>query len=100
MLLFVDNAASPSHLKLKNVELVFFPPNMTSQCQSLDQGIIQRFKKLYHRKLLRKAVSSLNADRDDSRQFINVLDVIDWVSSVTKNVQFEIVKKMFFTVQL
>lgn len=62
--------------KMKNVELVFFPPNMTSQCQPLDQGIIQQFKKLHHIQLLRKVV----ADLDDSKQSINVLHAIYWVS--------------------
>ncbi|XP_025416874.1 tigger transposable element-derived protein 6-like [Sipha flava] len=37
VLLFVENAAPHPHLKLQNVELVFFPPNMTSHCQPLDQ---------------------------------------------------------------
>ncbi|XP_025413818.1 tigger transposable element-derived protein 6-like, partial [Sipha flava] len=38
-LLFLDNAAPHPHLKMKNIEIVFFPPNMTSHCQPLDQGV-------------------------------------------------------------
>lgn len=45
VLLSVDNAAPHPHLKLQNVEQVFFP-KMTSHCQPFDQGIIQKFKKL------------------------------------------------------
>ena len=42
VLLFLDNApAYPSQLKLKNVKVVFFPPNTTASSQPLDQGIIQ-----------------------------------------------------------
>ncbi|XP_008189021.1 tigger transposable element-derived protein 4-like [Acyrthosiphon pisum] len=76
VLLFVDNAAPHPHLKLKNVELVFFPPNMTSHCQPLDQGIIQQFKKLYRKQLLQKAVADLDAGESSA---INVLDAVHQV---------------------
>jgi hypothetical protein len=66
---------------MKNIELVFFPPNMTSHCQPLDQGVIHQFRKLYRTQLL--------------RQPINVLEAIYWVSSSTKNIQPETVKKCF-----
>jgi len=92
VLLFLDNAAPHPHLKMKNIDLVFFPPNMTSHCQPLDQGVIHKFKKLYRTKLLRKAVADLDAN---SSQPINVLDAIYWVSSSSKNIQPETVKKCF-----
>lgn len=41
VLLFLDNAASHPQLVLCNVKLVFLPPNTTSECQPLDQGIIK-----------------------------------------------------------
>lgn len=43
VLLFLDNATSHPNIALKNVKLLFFPPNMTSVCQPLDQGIIKNF---------------------------------------------------------
>jgi hypothetical protein len=92
VLLFLDNAAPHPHLKMKNIELEFFSPNMTSHCQPLDQGVIPQFKKLYCTQLLRKAVADLNTN---SSQPINVLDAIYWVSSFTKNIQPETVKKWF-----
>ncbi|KAL4104528.1 hypothetical protein QTP88_019823 [Uroleucon formosanum] len=92
VLLFLDNAAPHPHLKMKNIELVFFPPNMTSHCQPLDQGVIHQFKKLYRTQLLRKAVTDSDAN---SSQPINVLDAIYWVSSSSKNIQPETVKKCF-----
>ena len=87
VLLFVDNAAPHPHLKLKNVELIFFPPNMI---QPLDQGIIQQFKKLYRRKLLQKAIAS-----DEARSAITVLDAVYWTAAAYKEVKPETVKKCF-----
>ncbi|KAL4141823.1 hypothetical protein QTP88_004380 [Uroleucon formosanum] len=92
VLLFVDNAASHPHLKLQNVELVFFPPNMTSHCQPLDPGIIQQFKKLYRKQLLQKAVADLDAGESSA---INVLDAVYWVASAQAQIKPETVKKCF-----
>ncbi|KAI8497677.1 hypothetical protein Bbelb_243290 [Branchiostoma belcheri] len=41
ILLFADNAPSHPDIRLKNVELKFFPTNTTSKLQPMDQGIIQ-----------------------------------------------------------
>lgn len=40
VLLFLDNATSHPKIQLENVRIVFLPPNTTSHCQPLDQGII------------------------------------------------------------
>ena len=40
ILLFIDNAPSHPDLKLSNIQLKYFPPNMTADIQFLDQGII------------------------------------------------------------
>ncbi|KAL4119410.1 hypothetical protein QTP88_012219 [Uroleucon formosanum] len=85
----LDNVAPHPHLKMKNIKLVFFPPNMTSYCQPLDQGVIHQFKKLYRTQLVRKSVADLDAN---SSQPINVLDAIYWVSSSTKNIQPKVPK--------
>lgn len=58
ILLFVDNAGShPRELNLKNVKIIFLPPNTTSVCQPLDQGIIHNFK-VYYRDLVLKHILS------------------------------------------
>lgn len=34
---------------LQNTDVIFLPPNATSICQPLDQGIIRPWKAYYHR---------------------------------------------------
>jgi hypothetical protein len=48
----VSKSRGFSTLKLRNMTLVFLPPNVTSIVQPLDQGIIASFKIQYKRKLL------------------------------------------------
>ena len=40
----VDKSCGLSTLELRNMTFVFFPPNVTSVVQPLDQGIIASFK--------------------------------------------------------
>ncbi|XP_008181899.1 tigger transposable element-derived protein 6-like [Acyrthosiphon pisum] len=48
IILFLDNASSHTDtLILKNIKLIFLPPNTTSICQPLDHGIIKNFKVHY-----------------------------------------------------
>lgn len=54
ILLFLDNAGShPKDVRLNNIKILFLPPNCTSACQPLDQGIIKNFK-TYYRSLILK----------------------------------------------
>ena len=41
ILLFIDNEHSHPDLKLSNIQLKYFPPNMTAVIQPYDQGIIK-----------------------------------------------------------
>ncbi|CAG0902620.1 unnamed protein product [Darwinula stevensoni] len=49
ILLFIDQC--PAHplgiIKLRNMEVVCFPANSTSQLQPLDQGVIAKLKQKY-----------------------------------------------------
>jgi hypothetical protein len=49
ILLFADNCAthSPDTFSLRNVKVVFYPPNCTSIIQPLDLGLIKCFKQVY-----------------------------------------------------
>jgi hypothetical protein len=61
ILLFVDNATShPKDLKLKNIKIVFLPPNTTSICQPLDQGIIKNFKTWYRALILKHILARMD----------------------------------------
>ena len=44
VLLFVDNCSAHPKIQLKNLRLVFFPPNVTSRCQPMDMGVIHSLK--------------------------------------------------------
>lgn len=61
VLLTLDNCSAHkiSSLQLTNVKIKFFPSNMTSRLQPLDQGIIAVVKKNYRKYLLRHAIHSL-----------------------------------------
>lgn len=57
ILLFIDNCtAHPSELSecFENVKVMFFPSNLTSKCQPIDQGVIHSFKSFYKNGLSKK----------------------------------------------
>lgn len=77
VLLFIDNcAAHPPDLKskLKSIELQYFPPNMTSKLQPLDQGVIANLKCNYRRRILRKTLDTFGETGEIPK--LNLLDCI------------------------
>ncbi|GAB6028381.1 hypothetical protein CHUAL_002548 [Chamberlinius hualienensis] len=61
IVLLLDNCpAHPPKANLKNIRLVFLPPNTTSVSQPLNQGIIQNFKFKYRDALLRTIIGKLD----------------------------------------
>jgi hypothetical protein len=80
--MIIDNCpAHPPDLqrKLKSIELKFFPPNMTSKLQPLDQGIIENFKCHYRHRILSKTIKDLEKNGS-----IPKLALIDAIQEVTK----------------
>ena len=68
ILMIVDNCpAHPDVSGLKNIKVVFLPPNTTSQLQPMDQGVIRSLKAHYRSKLLNKMIAAI-----DSNQSFNV----------------------------
>ena len=103
VLLFLDNATShPADILLKNVQLKFFPPNTTSKCQPLDQGIIQNFKVWYHWLVTTRILAEIEkiSSADKLTKKITVLDAVMWihtaVSEITSACVFNCFKKAGF----
>ena len=62
VLLFIDNCAAHPQIKdLRAVKLVFLPPipNTTSVLQPCDQGIIQKLKTIYLKRILRRLLADI-----------------------------------------
>ncbi|GBN09441.1 hypothetical protein AVEN_274619-1 [Araneus ventricosus] len=94
----MDNATShPDDLKLKNINLVFLPPNPTSMLQPLDQGIIRSFKVGYRKLLLRHVLSQISSCKSSKKlaKSVSVLDAISWITSALKKVELGCVLKCF-----
>lgn len=77
VLLTIDNCPAHPQIghKLKAINLSFFPPNMTSKLQPLDQGIIKSFKFHYRRRILEKVLDSF-----ESNSCIPKIDILDCVN--------------------
>lgn len=76
VLLFIDNCpAHPKHLevRLSHIKIAYFPPNMTSVLQPMDQGIIKNLKQHYRKRILMKVLA--NMDRDIPTT-VTILDAI------------------------
>ncbi|CAI6352429.1 unnamed protein product [Macrosiphum euphorbiae] len=97
IILFLDNATSHPDLKLQNINLVFLPPNTTSHCQPLDQGIIQNFKVIYRQMILRRILSQIDVvkDADELPKSITVLDALMWIKQSVKKITGSCVTKCF-----
>ena len=61
ILLFIDNcSAHPTDLSFTNIKIIFFPPNMTSVLQPMDQGVIKTFKHYYRREVILRILAGIN----------------------------------------
>ncbi|GBM46216.1 hypothetical protein AVEN_270222-1 [Araneus ventricosus] len=86
----MDNATShPDDFKLKNISLVFLPPNIASMLQPLDQGIIRSFKVGYRKLLLRHVLSQISSCKssEELAKSLSILDAISWTMSAFKKVE-------------
>ena len=77
VLLFIDNCAAHflDTSSLKNVKVVFYPPNCTSVVQPLHSGIIKNFKQAYRKQLVQRAVCLMDAE-GEAKLKIDVLQAI------------------------
>lgn len=81
IVLFMDQCpAHPVNLELRNIKLIFFPANCTSQLQPLDLGIIHAFKTNYRRILVRKLLTFIDCGRDPKTFKVSVLDALHFIA--------------------
>ena len=84
ILFFLDNAAShPRELNLTNIKILFLPPNTTSVCQPLDQGIIKNFKTFY-RLLIMKHILAHMDKADSAQDLAKSIDQLDAIYFMKK----------------
>ena len=98
ILLFLDNAAShPKDIILKNIKIVFLPPNTTSVCQPLDQGVIKNFKVHYRTAIIQNLLPGIefNNSAKTLKGTINVLDALYFIKKSWEKVTAETIKNCF-----
>lgn len=77
------------------MKVLFFPPNVTSLFQPMDQGIIMTTKLFYQHCLINELLSA-QKDRVTLIQFLKTVylyKVIDWLSAAWNKVRSDIVSK-------
>ena len=86
-------------LLLKNIKLVFLPPNTTSITQPMDQGVIQALKLKFRKKQLRNILQNLETNKEmtgpELLKATNVLQAIYWVDQSWRDVQSSTITKCF-----
>jgi len=97
IVLFLDNATSHVNLNLQNIKLIFFPPNVTSTCQPMDQGVIQNFKVKYRQLALRHLIANSDKNKpvQDLSKCIDVLKAVTWIKKAWKDVSPSTIKNCF-----
>ena len=95
VILFMDNATvHPESLigKYSNIKIVFFPNCTTSRLQQLGAGVIKNFKVKYRKKLMHYM---LVRTADETANKIDVIETIEWITSVWKKVSKDTIKNYF-----
>lgn len=98
ILLFLDNAGShPKELNLKNIKTIYLPPNTTSVCQPLDQGIIQNFKFFYREQILKHVLSKMDnvSAVSNLSKSINVLEALYFIKNAWNRVAPSTIQNCF-----
>lgn len=94
ILLVVDNCtAHPAVQNIKNINLVFLPPNTTAIIQPLDQGIIRSLKTNYRKIQLLNQVKDLDEGRTPKK--LNVYDAIIIISRAWSLVTVSTIRNCF-----
>jgi len=97
VILFLDNATSHPKIALENVKVVFLPPNTTSHCQPMDQGIIQNFKVIYRSMLVKRLLAVMDTEEslEKVEKSITVVNALIWISAAWKKLLPVTIKNCF-----
>lgn len=97
VVLFLDNATSHSKIVLDNVKLIFLPPNTTSHCQPLDQGIIQNFKMIYRSYFIKRLLTCVDSacSLQEIEKNITITNALIWVTVAWRKLSPVTIKKCF-----
>ncbi|XP_045520537.1 tigger transposable element-derived protein 4-like [Pieris brassicae] len=94
IILFIDNCpAHPKSVKLKNIKLVYLPPNATSKLQPMNQGIIKVLKQGYRTRLIHRYLQEME-DPDSKRPF-TVHDAILNIAAAWEAIKPETIQNCF-----
>lgn len=91
-ILLLDNAPShPNELILRSEDIIvkFFPPNVTSIGQPMDQGVLETFKRHYRRFLLQEISEKITTGSTfrECLLAINMKNVIYWSAQAWDSIQ-------------
>lgn len=94
ILLLVDKCSCHIDIneKLTHIRLAFFPPNVTSLLQPLDQGIIKNFKQQYRRMTVSKMLQAFEMKNQFS---MTVLDALHMVKNAWDDVTVSTIQNSF-----
>lgn len=98
ILLFLDNACShPQNIKLNNIKIIFLPPNTTSVCQPLDQGIIRNFKTFYRSLIVKDILLKMDSIQSTAElsKSIDLLEAIYFIKKAWQQVSSATIKNCF-----
>ena len=76
VLLCLDNFSGHPEIQLENIQLVFFPPNMTANSQPMDQGIIENLKRHYKKILLRRRLEAMDEGKEFEFTLFDTLHIV------------------------
>ena len=97
ILIFLDNATSHKAFEYSNVKFAFFSPNLTSEVQPLDQGIINSFKAYYRGALLKRRLLLIDEciNGTEFTKKIAVLDAVKWAAQSCESVSVNTISNCF-----
>lgn len=95
IVLFIDNCTAHNTIRvMENVKVVFFPPNMTSVVQPMDQGVIKNFKHFYRRLVVQNILSGAYLDEHEKIK-INILQAARMCNSAWDQVTQKTIANCF-----